>query len=83
MSPGYFEKPLKYGLPYSTIFNEGECICNQNRMGKRCEKVADFKAIMNQSEKNKKLMVWSTMMVNDYRIKLYEFRTSGHTDIIK
>lgn len=44
VNPGFFENPLAEGMPYTDLFKKGECICNQDKTGDRCDKKMDIKS---------------------------------------
>lgn len=71
--PGFFQKPLAGGMPFSDIFRKGECICNQEKTGKTCDKKMDLKASVEASKKKRKTLAWTTIGIGSHDLKLYDF----------
>lgn len=71
VQPSFFERPFPRNLPHEKIFEPKKCICNEDRMGKRCEKQADLNRIKQERAKSGKILAWTTISVSDRKLKRF------------
>lgn len=73
--PGFFQKPLADGMPFSDIFRKGECICLQEKKGNTCEKKMDLNANIISAKKKLKTLAWTTIDVGSKDLKHIDFKS--------
>lgn len=72
--PAFFQNALTANMPYTDLFMRGECICNQDKTGAKCDKKVDITKVVAANRKDNKILAWSTMSVSDSSIAVEEIK---------